>query len=118
MPLSPDAEERLRGELEALAARLARDLESSAEAARPVALDQPSVGRVSRIDAIQQQKMLEANRASQRSRLQLVRAALRRIEEGSYGECLGCEEPIAPARLEARPETPLCLECQSARERR
>jgi len=68
MPLSPDAKERLRGELEALAARLVRDLESSAEAARPVALDQPSVGRVSRIDAIQQQKMLEANRASQRSR--------------------------------------------------
>lgn len=103
--------------LEILQETLSRGLEASAEAARPVELDQPAIGRVSRVDAMQQQKMLEANRAAQRARLQLVRAALRRIEAGEYGECQGCGEAIRAARLEARPETLFCLECQKARER-
>jgi len=118
--LDPTRLVELRRDLEALAERLRQDLAGSAASARPVELDQPTVGRVSRIDAIQQQKMLEANRHAQRSRLQLVQAALRRLEDdayGAYGECLACGETIAWARLKARPETPFCLECQSARER-
>src|SRR5262252_2466544 len=41
-----------------------------------------------------------------------VRAALRRIEEGSYGTCLNCEEEISPKRLNAVPWAPLCIGCQ------
>lgn len=121
MPLDEELDETrrdaLQRDLEALAARLRQGLAGSAASARPVELDQPAVGRVSRIDAIQQQKMLEANRHAQRSQLQLVQSALRRLEDDAYGECLACGESIAFARLKARPETPFCLECQSARER-
>jgi len=47
-----------------------------------------------------------------------VEGALRRIAAGSYGECVDCGEPIAPARLEAYPAATRCVECQSALERR
>ena len=40
-----------------------------------------------------------------------VKRALARIEDGIYGECVRCGEEIAPARLEARPEAALCIDC-------
>jgi DnaK suppressor protein len=40
-----------------------------------------------------------------------VKRALGRIDEGTYGECMRCGEDIAPARLEARPEAALCIDC-------
>ena len=43
-----------------------------------------------------------------------IRAALARIEEGSYGECERCEEPIPAKRLDALPWARLCVSCQSA----
>ncbi len=43
-----------------------------------------------------------------------IRAALDRIEDGTYGECERCEEPIPPKRLEALPWARLCVKCQSA----
>ena len=44
--------------------------------------------------------------------LRNVRSALRRIEEGSFGICLHCEEEISPKRLAAVPWAPFCIQCQ------
>jgi DnaK suppressor protein len=44
--------------------------------------------------------------------LRNVRGALRRINEGSFGVCLHCEEEISPKRLAAVPWTALCIQCQ------
>ena len=44
--------------------------------------------------------------------LREVEAALKRIEEGTFGICMCCEEEIAARRLAAIPWTPLCLHCQ------
>ena len=46
-----------------------------------------------------------------------IREALERIEEGEFGTCEDCGEPIDLKRLEARPVTTLCLECKLQRER-
>jgi RNA polymerase-binding transcription factor DksA len=40
-----------------------------------------------------------------------IKAALRRIDEGSYGECENCGELIAASRLDVRPEATLCIKC-------
>ena len=48
------------------------------------------------------------------SLLRHVRAALLRIADGSYGQCLRCEEDITPKRLAAVPWAALCLHCQEA----
>jgi len=83
---------------------------------KPVILDQQSVGRVSRIDAIQQQQMAIANQQQTSDMLTGIEHALRRIDDASYGECLECGEPIAYARLQVQPAASLCIDCQSARE--
>ena len=101
----------------ALRDELARVLVDSRSAAQPVDLDEP-IGRISRIDAIAQQKMVQASREGMALRANQVRAALDRFEEGSYGACVSCEESVGYARLKARPETPFCIACQTRREQR
>lgn len=107
---------RMRGRLEALRDELDGLLAGTVDGARPVDLDEP-IGRLSRVDAMQQQSMLAANRVAASRRRAQVEAALRRIEEDEYGECASCGEPVDPRRLEAQPEAPLCVSCQGRRER-
>jgi len=115
-PLPENDVAALRGKLETLRTELDTLLSSSAEGARPVDLDQP-IGRLSRVDALQQQSMLAANRTAAMRRRQQVEAALLRIDEDEYGECASCGEDIDPRRLAAQPEAPLCVTCQERRER-
>ena len=108
-----DAAEVARFERLLLARREA--LESVAETARQgsdtVTLDQTRVGRLSRMDALQQQAM--SRESSRRRALELKRIgeALSRIKEEEYGYCVECGEAIAPNRLQIDPATPLCIEC-------
>ena len=53
---------------------------------------------------------------SDRQFLQMVAEALRRIDEGSYGDCVNCETEIGKKRLEAVPWTRLCINCQELAE--
>lgn len=46
-----------------------------------------------------------------------LKDALKRIEDGTYGICMECEEEIPVQRLMARPTTRLCVECQETREK-
>lgn len=109
--------DHLRNALVELIEELSGAIADTAGAARPVQLDQPTVGRVSRIDAIQQQKMTEANRSAQLARLGLARSALHRLEGDEFGECFACGEEIGIQRLDVRPESLYCIECQTTRER-
>ncbi len=84
--------------------------------AKPVSLESP-IGRLSRMDAIQQQQMAKASRSMSQLRLKQVAGALGAIEQGDYGSCKRCEEPIGYRRLKAKPETPFCVECQGRSER-
>lgn len=86
------------------------------DTSQPVQLDQQALGRVSRIDAIQQQKMASANRNAQETTLKLTTKALRRIDEEDYGYCEQCDNLIRYERLLIKPETRFCIQCQSATE--
>ncbi len=83
------------------------------EAAGTVELDQTSVGRLARMDALQGQAMSQERERRRQIELQKIASALRRIESGDYGLCVHCEEEIAPPRLEFDPATPLCINCAS-----
>lgn len=87
--------------------------EQSADARRPVELDQASVGRLSRMDAIQGQAMALAAEQNRAVTLARIEAALGRIADGSYGWCLRCGEPIPPKRLVLDPSLPTCVGCAS-----
>ncbi|PLX84993.1 MAG: hypothetical protein C0618_10960 [Desulfuromonas sp.] len=113
--LSPRQCAELRADLVTLIDQLRDLLAASESGCRPVGLDQP-IGRLSRMDALQQQQMAQATRQKHELRLGLAQQALTLLERGTYGDCRRCEEPVGYARLKARPETPFCLECQSERE--
>ena len=89
--------------------------ERSAGERAPVQLDQQSVGRLSRMDAMQVQAMAKAEQARRDRRLQQVRAALKRIDDDSYGDCLRCGEPVEDKRLAADPAATLCISCAQDR---
>ncbi len=113
--LEEEETRQLQAELQALGDELRVYLDQSAEGGRPVELDEP-IGRLSRMDALQQQSMSKANRTAAEQRLQRVEAALRRIAAEEYGSCLRCEEPVGFERLKAQPEAVLCIACQSRSE--
>ncbi len=77
----------------------------------PVTLDQDSVGRLSRIDAMQVQAMALAQARRRQAERAAIDAALDRIDDGEFGYCLKCGEAIAPARLEHNPSVSICIEC-------
>ena len=106
----------LMGDLQALQIELKSLLESSKESTQAVAPDR-AIGRLTRMDAIQQQSMAKANREAYRLRLQQTEQALRMIASDEYGYCRRCDEDIGYRRLKAKPETPFCVNCQSASER-
>lgn len=115
MELSTAELQHFAEKLQQLKIEIEQLLSDSVDSSRPVDLGL-SIGRLSRVDALQQQAMAKANREAHQRRLVLIDAALRTLKSGRFGLCRSCEEPISLKRLEARPETPFCLECQAERE--
>jgi RNA polymerase-binding protein DksA len=63
-------------------------------------------------------KMLETIGSKDMKRMKLIDSAITRIEQGKYGLCMKCGKKIPRERLEAIPYALMCIECQSADERR
>lgn len=82
-----------------------------AEGRKTVELDQQSVGRLSRMDALQGQAMAKATQARRAASRVRIKAVLGRIDEGDFGYCTECGEAIAPKRLELDPTVPTCISC-------
>jgi len=101
---------KLREELQSIA-------EAGDESAAVVELDQAKVGRLSRMDAMQAQAMAKATVERREAMLRNIEAALRRIDDGSYGLCRDCDKPINPQRLEFDPTALRCIDCASEAEK-
>lgn len=87
--------------------------ETTADARRPVELDQTSVGRLSRMDAMQGQAMALATERRRHEEIRRVEAAIKRIDQGEYGTCISCGEEIAAKRLAVDPTIATCIRCAS-----
>lgn len=85
----------------------------SEDSRRPVELDQNSVGRLSRVDAMQQQAMAFASQGRRQHDARRITQALARMDTEDYGFCGTCGEPIPLARLKLDPTVALCVECAS-----
>ena len=84
---------------------------STKDNSAPVSLDQTSVGRLSRMDAIQGQAMAEEIKRRRDNEVLRIEAALIRIKEDDFGYCLTCGDDIAEKRLELDPSISLCNKC-------
>jgi DnaK suppressor protein len=78
-----------------------------------VILDQSSVGRLSRMDALQQQAMAAGWKETLLREQRRLEAARVRLGEGRFGACCRCGEWIPRDRLEADPGAPFCTDCQA-----
>lgn len=84
---------------------------TTSDTRKPVTLDQQSVGRLSRMDAMQQQAMAAAQEARRHGRVRALEAAIRRLEEGEFGWCEDCGELIGERRLDLDPTLVRCWDC-------
>jgi DnaK suppressor protein len=103
-------QELFRRKIEVLLEELKTALATGQDATAPVQLD-TSIGRLSRMDAIQSQQMALALKQRQRDQVQRLERALGRIEDGVFGRCRRCKTEIAHERLEAQPDAMLCVDC-------
>jgi len=110
-PLTPDQLSELRAELERQLGRLARSMKVTDEALKTVELDQTAVGRLSRMDSLQNQSLSKGLREREIVQLSQIRDALSRLDEGSYGLCTVCGGVVPFERLFVFPEAPECAAC-------
>lgn len=85
--------------------------DAAAESRKTVELDQTSVGRLSRMDALQGQAMNNAIAERRKLALLKIESALKRTQSDEYGYCLKCGEEIAEKRLKFDPATLHCTDC-------
>ena len=108
--------ERFRLWLEGRARDIQATIERSSDQTTAVTPDS-SIGRLTRVDAVQAGYVSNALRSQMRAELARVERALRSIDEGTFGVCRSCGDPLSDARLDAKPDASLCVQCASKRER-
>ncbi len=107
-----DAREQLEQMLAGIDAMLA-------PSPRPEEADDEVVDREGASDAaseLTENDRLQAEREAAVEHRSQVGAALKRLDEGTYGTCVDCGKPISEARLQVRPEAARCVECQAKAE--
>ena len=103
----------LQAELERQLRKLEKSMKITDEALETVELDQTAVGRLSRMDSLQNQSLSRGLRDREVVRLSQIREALQRFERGEYGVCTVCGGQIPFERLFVFPEAPECADCVS-----
>ena len=116
--MNPEQRRHTEDRLHALREELLLQKEQTAEDKAPVELDQARLGRLSRMDAMQQQAMaLELDRRRD-VQLKRVEGAFLRLEKGTYGECARCNERIDEKRMDNDPTVFFCIVCARQVEKR
>jgi DnaK suppressor protein len=110
--LTPKQKQELLLVLQSKKTKLEQQLLDAESATGVVILDQSSVGRVSRVDAMQQQSLAVSTRAKAEASLRKILKALKRMEAEDFGYCGQCDEPIQFNRLKVQPQASHCLKCQ------
>jgi DnaK suppressor protein len=113
------ADRPLARELAFVLRQRASELRAWLRAAAAVAESPPELGDFKDVAAEETRAVVDGAALSLAAgELAQVVAALRRVDDGSYGECQDCGEPIDGRRLRALPATPFCTACQALQERR
>lgn len=110
--------ENLKARLLAQRDALCMQIAAADEDAAGADVDPTRAGRLTRLDDLRHQAMGAESVRRRKRELARIEAALRRLEEGEYGECAACGEPIAPARLQVDPAAEWCIRCATRAEER
>jgi DnaK suppressor protein len=102
---------KFRAELERQLAKLKKSMTVTDESLKTVELDQAAVGRLSRMDSLQNQALAKGLRERENARLNFIQEAIRRLAAGTYGVCIECGGRVAVGRLFVFPESGTCASC-------
>jgi DnaK suppressor protein len=108
--MSPAEKDQLRDRIVREREAITAELAALEAAAAPVAPDR-AIGRVSRMDAIQNRGINERALRRAQNKLSNLELALSKLEDDDFGLCLGCRGPIGSERIMAMPEATLCVYC-------
>ena len=100
----------LRKKITETIVKMEKEVERLEEATQPISPEN-SIGRVSRMDAINNKGVSEAALRSSRRKLSSLRLALTKVDHPDFGLCSCCKQPIPPARLMYMPESTRCVRC-------
>lgn len=114
--LSPETQAAFEPVLRERERSVLEQLVTNSDSSTPPSLDE-EIGRLTRMDALQQQQMALHARRRLEIALQQIRGALVRIEEGTFGACALCRTDLPSGRLDLVPETPFCVPCQERLEK-
>lgn len=108
--MNPEQRQLYKDKLEAVLLEIEDYLSKSEDAAEAVSPDK-SLGRLSRMEAMQDQQLVLEVRRRQKRRKAEVFNAISRLEQDQYGKCIFCGSQIAEERLDAFPEVQTCTKC-------
>lgn len=86
------------------------DIESLEESCKPIAPD-VAIGRISRMDAINNKSVMEESLRNAKKKLQGLQFAIENINNDDFGICFKCKQPIPEGRLFILPESKFCVKC-------
>ena len=109
--------ENMRKALTRRLEELRRSIDDTAASRKSVQLDQTTVGRLSRMDAMQMQAMALAEERMRNQEIERIKGTLVRIDSDDFGYCVTCGEEIAPKRLAVDPTSATCIRCASGTDR-
>jgi len=104
----------LKTKIIAAIAQAEKDMEGMKEATKPISPEN-SIGRISRMDAINNKSVAEAAMRATKRKLDTLSKALLKIDEPDFGKCSRCKRIIQEARLMYMPQSTECIHCASRR---
>ena len=101
---------QLKEKIESEVKHTAREIKKLEKLTKPIAPDN-AIGRLSRMEAINEKSIKEANLRYAKIKLDKLKSSLSKVEKEDFGICINCGEDIPIARLLARPESAKCVSC-------
>ncbi len=102
--------EELRIKIEEKIKQTEQEIIELEELTKPISPEN-SIGRISRMDAINNKSVAEATLRASRKKLASLKFALSKIDTPEFGKCSACKNPIPTARLLYMPESTRCVRC-------
>ena len=100
----------LKKEIRQLIKKAKSEITQMEDSAAPVTPEN-SIGRISRMDAINNKSVVEASLRNRRKKLAKLQVALSKIDNPGFGQCKNCKKTINPKRLMLMPESDKCINC-------
>jgi len=108
--MSPEEKQQLKDKIEELIVKYEHDIKETEKMTQPITPEN-SLGRISRMDAINNKSVMEASLRNKISKRNKLKSALIQIEKEGFGACLNCKKQINPKRLMFMPESTKCIHC-------